>query len=283
MVTHVQVSVTNTTAISGRIKIQNAGNTTGNTNRFSMCLSPLYGNITVADFVEYIEVNRLFGADHFFIYVTVSTAEHLIPVITSYQAKGLLTLLQWELSVLTRNKRDIFYFAQTIALNDCLYRSISSSHFMVNTDIDEFIVPQRHNNWLDMMTLNQIPGGNIRSYSFRNIFFSTAAPKDFIFVNNIDLQVKRIKTLDFTSHESKVFPHRARSKYICCSACVTVAGIHYVFEMLPGFTTVVVHTRDGVLQHYRKSPKRRSNQTNRRMHHFADTLIQRIASSSINV
>lgn len=61
------------------------------------------------------------------------------------------------------------------AMNDCLYRStmVGGYKYVINTDLDEFIVPRKHLNFHDMMAFLDPPTKEVEYASFmlRNMFF----------------------------------------------------------------------------------------------------------------
>ena len=60
-------------------------------------------------------------------------------------------------------------------MNDCLYRNtmIEGFKYVVNVDLDEFIVPRQHDNFQQMMKhLDRVSGGNKNAvFILRNMFF----------------------------------------------------------------------------------------------------------------
>ena len=70
----------------------------------------------------------------------------------------------------------VHYYGQILAMNDCGYRQMYDSKYLLVQDLDEFVVPTVAKDWSSM--LDNISEGNstiqrdrIASYGFRNRFF----------------------------------------------------------------------------------------------------------------
>lgn len=57
---------------------------------------------------------------------------------------------------------------EIIAYNDCLYRNIHTSHFVIPLDIDEIIVPRHESTWAEIFNQTQ---DNFASYTVRNAYY----------------------------------------------------------------------------------------------------------------
>lgn len=221
--------------------------------RFTVCLAPLNNKYGRAyELVEWIELNRILGAEKFIIY-NYSISDNIADVLDYYRSIQLVDIVQWGLPMNTETNNDtlpeIHYFGQTVALNDCLYRNKAESEFIVNLDLDEFIVPRDQNvsNWSDMIKLlpNQ-PG----AYTFRSTFYRKEW--ESIYLSNKELINKyRLVTLQKLYHEDKIFPVSKRSKYFARTLECRQVMIHSV-QFLP--TKKKAHSvavEIGLVHHYR--------------------------------
>lgn len=119
---------------------------------FAICISPLFGNISVHRLVEFIELSRLLGAEHFIFYNHSVTPE-ISAVLQFYIGKKLASVQAWTLPPHIHNDSDMFiwYLGQLLAHNDCLYRSMPRFDLVAFNDIDEFIVPHSNaSNWQEV-------------------------------------------------------------------------------------------------------------------------------------
>lgn len=233
--------------------VQNASKTADYERRFTVCLSPLnfrYGR--AYELVEWIELNKILGADYFVIY-NYSSAENVKQVIDYYSGRNEVKLVQWRLPMgvntfpKTNETVEINYFGQTAALNDCLFRNKQFSEFIVNLDVDEFIIPHSRLTF-DWSGILKHFAENASVYQFRNTFFRKEWERTKLKFENYELAEKFcLVTLQVFDHEEVIFPAGERSKYIARTADVDVILIHIV----PGLKTLTVPVDLGLLHHYR--------------------------------
>ncbi|XP_053388593.1 uncharacterized protein LOC128551703 [Mercenaria mercenaria] len=153
--------------------------------RFTVCTAPLFGFRDSLRLVEWIEFNRILGADKILLY-NYSTSAKVHEIISHYLKSDLIDVIQWRFPF---PSFDIEFFAQKAALNDCLFRNKNVSEFIVNIDTDEFIIPRSKGevNWSQMLAqLDQ----NCVGYLIRHTFFRTDWKNENLNVTGI------IQTLD---------------------------------------------------------------------------------------
>jgi len=107
--------------------------------------------------IEFIEMTRLLGAEHFVFYPPTSAINannddrrtanseridlDVGDVLRLYSDAGLATVIPWTLpSATTSSSSGIWYGGQLPAINDCLYRSMHAFDRVVFNDLDEFVV-----------------------------------------------------------------------------------------------------------------------------------------------
>jgi hypothetical protein len=192
---------------------------------FTMCVPPLYGNITAAsDLVEFIEASRAFGAKKFLFYLE-STGRELETCLREYEQLGLVELRPWKLPQDLVD--EVHYHGQIMAITECLYRLMYSTKYLISQDLDEFVVPARTDDWQSMLDRihakppirSQIKWSSLRtlyawlfleitedsigSYNFRNRDFDHSSPADLEYIREADPLVKEylFKTLVQTTGE----------------------------------------------------------------------------------
>ncbi|XP_075918763.1 uncharacterized protein LOC142920181 [Petromyzon marinus] len=149
------------------------------TQEFSVCISTLFWNYgNVLQFVQAIEMYRILGAGRVTVYNTSCSSE-LNKVLLYYIKTSLVEVVQWPITDYVRVSRgwhypehpgELHYYGQIAALNDCVYRHMYSTRYLVLTDIDEVIIPLKHTNLKDLMRyLNDKYGADI--YTFENHVF----------------------------------------------------------------------------------------------------------------
>ena len=120
-----------------------------NVGKYGICIPPVHGDISVERLVEFLELSQILGASHFTFY-DLQMTESARNVVNYYQNKGLVSVLAWNLPSYI-GKNDVHYFGQVLSIMDCLYRSMKHLDFVAFHDLDEFIVPLRHDNISAMM------------------------------------------------------------------------------------------------------------------------------------
>eukprot|EP00092_Neocalanus_flemingeri_P026841 GFUD01029096.1.p1 GENE.GFUD01029096.1~~GFUD01029096.1.p1 ORF type:complete len:574 (-),score=135.79 GFUD01029096.1:85-1806(-) len=135
---------------------------------------------------EWIEVLTTLGADKIFLY-NLEVHPNVTKVLDYYTSKGLVDVTpislpgyQPNLPVLQHmylksklnNKRQ----NELIPYNDCLYRNMYRYEYIALLDIDEVIMPIKHNNWADMMeevvtSSLKVKNETRASWNFRNVYF----------------------------------------------------------------------------------------------------------------
>ena len=219
---------------------------------YTVCISPLHsGSNKASQLVSSIEINRMFGADHFIFY-NHSPGMDVLRVVEYYNQLGLAHILPWSVpsSKPGNGKFPIHYYAQVVALNDCIYRSMIDSKYVVISDADEIIVPQIDRTWDDLIqrvTTVSFPC----AWRFQNTFFRSDwedDPRASPLAKN-----HQIMPVLKTNRETILFPHGTRSKLILRPHLISIVGIHSVVRELDEkkFQRIDVKPRYGLLHHYR--------------------------------
>ncbi|KAJ8379627.1 hypothetical protein SKAU_G00004050 [Synaphobranchus kaupii] len=122
---------------------------------FTICISNLFGTYNnVLQFAQTMEVYKLLGIQRVVIYNT-SCGPDLEKVLRYYSEEGTLEIVQWPIDqFLTPSKGwnfkehggDIHYYGQLTTLNECIYRNMYTSRYVLLNDIDEIIMPYQHAN-----------------------------------------------------------------------------------------------------------------------------------------
>jgi hypothetical protein len=155
-------------------------NTTPETNfelkdtlKFGVCVPPLFGHIPSTTLVEFVELNRLLGANHIIFYVH-QVSSVIMKVLDYYQEQHIVTVISWDIPV---RDEHIWYHGQILAINDCLYRTMHHFSHVVFSDIDEFLVPHLHDSWHGMINHLERFGPSAQNdtkicgFSFQSAFF----------------------------------------------------------------------------------------------------------------
>ena len=156
--------------------------------RFAVCvkgLDFLYEDMSVR-LVEWLELLRILGASKVFLY-DLEVHPNISKVINYYSDQGLVEVTKISLPgnqpnlpgfrhLYLKKKLTDKRQNELIPYNDCLYRNLYSYEYLALLDIDEIIMPLRHDNWSDMMNevlkVSSAEKNFTRaSYNFRNVYF----------------------------------------------------------------------------------------------------------------
>lgn len=253
---------------------------------YTICTKPVHDDsYRVHDIVNFIEVNRLFGAEKFIFYADAKTAKlSNIRCLETYSRLGIVELNPFTPPVLESLRRH----GQMMTITECMYRAMYRTKFVINIDLDEFTVPIKDDNWNEMIAgfhSKTIHPENIAAYSFRNQFFPLQKENDPYFENNTTVKRYHITTLLKTLKEDLVFPPNRKSKVMGRPERILVWNTHRILtEYLVCRDDMVwyVHPDDALLYHYRRWRSSSSNKTirDRRMHEFSSQLIDSVRAGT---
>lgn len=141
----------------------------------AVCVQPLHHRFDQdLDLVAFVEFYRMMGVSRFTFYRDF-VSSRVSKLLDHYAREGVVTMIEWKLPyfyVYERNLRVDGIFA---ALNDCLYRSTfhADVRYVAGVDVDEYIVPKKHDNYQGMMEYLNPPGNRNENgaWIFRNVFF----------------------------------------------------------------------------------------------------------------
>ncbi|XP_060613366.2 glycosyltransferase family 92 protein F59C6.8-like [Anolis sagrei] len=156
---------------------------------FTVCISTMFGNYNnVLQFIQSMEMYKLLGMQKVVVYKN-NCSQLMEKVLDFYVAEGTLEIVPWPItSYLNVSKEwlskddgtQIGYYGQIAALNDCVYRNMYRSRYVLLNDIDEIILPIKHTNWKAMMESleEQNPEAGVflfESHLFPNTIFAPDA------------------------------------------------------------------------------------------------------------
>ena len=214
--------------------------------RFGVCVPPLFGNIPAVTLIQFIELSKLLGAEHFYFYAHDVT-EDIRKVLQHHKRDGTVTVIPWTLPTRAVNK--VWYHGQLVAINDCLYRGMSSFKYLAFNDIDEFIVPHRHFDWNTMLRDTQrdaqLAAAQCSGFSFQSAFFDQHVRAD----SDEDSPVGYDLASDL---RTRAFS-RIRSKVIVESRKIFELGIHHISKpIIDRYQPCMVSPKLAFVHHYRK-------------------------------
>lgn len=242
---------------------------------FTVCLhQPLFGKVDVHRLVGWIVVNKVLGADRFVIYNHSATAD-IHKYIQYFIDEGLVEYLQWPLYIYQYSLED--HRGQKALVNDCIYRSMYKSRYVVLLDFDEFPVPYKHDSWLQLMEDSSNPCVNQSATLFRNNFFPLK------FLGSISTHhVEENNTLPLTPlstmmAEKSSHPCHDRSKMIIKPQEIIALSVHFVTKgrQTSQQPNCCLSPEYGILHHYREWATQPGSVTMKtRMLYFQERILQ---------
>lgn len=202
--------------------------------QLAVCVKPFHYRYNRALWlIEFIEMYRLQGAQHFIFY-NHTLGPEVEKAISYYIKLGIVSLQRWNLPL--QSKKDIRTEALFTAINDCNLRAVNRFDLLAMVDVDEFIMPGQTQNLTALLQPHL--SKKFGSFNFRNVFHY------LYWENNTD-------TLrNFYGNHSQSFPylltqtklrrvaqsqsHGTRSKYIVRPYYVVNAGNHQVWKYVQG-------------------------------------------------
>ncbi|RVE57361.1 hypothetical protein OJAV_G00215470 [Oryzias javanicus] len=162
------------------LPIRNKKNPNEERLNFTVCISTLYGDYNnVLQFAQTLEVYKLLGVNRVVIYNT-SCGPELDRLLTGYSQEGFVEMVQWPINKYLNpsrgwrfqvHKGDLQYFGQIVTLNECVYRSMERSRYVVLGDIDEIAMPYKHNNLNSLMAMLQRKHPKVAEFSLESHVF----------------------------------------------------------------------------------------------------------------
>ncbi|KPP57218.1 hypothetical protein Z043_125081, partial [Scleropages formosus] len=120
---------------------------------FTTCISNLFGGYNnVLQFVQTIEMYKILGIEKVYIYNT-SCGPDLQKVLQYYKEEGTVEVEPWPIDQFLvsskgwkfpERKPDLHNYGQLTTLNDCIYKNMYRSRYILLNDIEEIIVPYQH-------------------------------------------------------------------------------------------------------------------------------------------
>jgi hypothetical protein len=229
---------------------------------FVVCLSgPLKRNYDNQEhFVQWVEIQRMFGAERFAVYNHSGSAK-LRNYFQMYTDDNILDYISWNVPPAIQdisNYNVLWNFGQQAMVNDCLYRYMYATQYLMFTDLDELIVPRCDgcNTWADMMTRIQTKcPEKLIQYSIMNAFFPTQVKDNKQYTRNLLPTKLKITSLLKTYRAKEFGTHNERSKFIIKPTFIRSNNIHSVMTVWGGkpreHILCVVSPDDAALHHYR--------------------------------
>eukprot|EP00079_Xenopus_tropicalis_P017489 XP_004917590.1 PREDICTED: uncharacterized protein LOC105945137 [Xenopus tropicalis] len=244
-----------------KILNRNPGRPTAN---FTICFSAMFGNYNnVLQFIQTIEMYKILGAQKVMVYLN-NCSRQMEKVLQYYTEEGTVEVIPWHIQRYLKvsdnwqypnDGTEIGYYGQISALNDCIYRNMYSSKFVVLNDQDEIILPFKHRTWDTMMESLQRKNPKVGIFQFENHIFPQTVVSNGNFTNTSSWnRVPGSNLLQYIHREPDRLSYYNARKMILDPRAVIQTSVHSTLKQykrsmyVPLHTALVYHCRDP-LQH----------------------------------
>lgn len=179
--------------------------------KFTICVKDMNFDKNISrNVIEWIEINKILGVDIIDMYID-KLSNDTEEVLQYYRNTGYVRLF----SVPIRNKRNRSLWQRRrdhiVTYNDCLYRNIMDTEFIIPLDVDEIILPKNSENLSELLQRLNNYGWDSSEHSaimIRNVFFfdfmqgvekykkTTLMSKSKIYTKRDDVRIKDSENLD---------------------------------------------------------------------------------------
>ena len=228
------------------------------TKEFTVCVPAMFKFKDAAKVVEKIEMTRLLGAGRVVLYNASmsSNVDAVLKMYTREWAEGRESLevvvLPWHLPMESADKPiNIPYYAQQLAIDDCMYRYKRLSKYMVFTDLDEVLFPLKHANWSSLVAERRRLKPQSIGWLFRCTMVNKDRPSPAAGFEN-DVRRFGSPILGLTSRDVYVYPAHDRPKLIVDPTTIEEMGVHLIWsgegvtDNLPVDVGLLFHYRDPI-------------------------------------
>lgn len=228
--------------------IQNLQNRS-NKISFGVCYSPLYQADDAQFIIESIEMKRILGAELITVYIHHASRK-VWNVLKQYSKEGVVDVMNSTLPVLDSQ---VYYHAQMLFIQECGYRNMFRIKYLFFGDFDEVVVPQKHQNWHQMMA--DLDQESIGGFIFKHVQLQkdSTSDKTSHSLCNSSGWFKTIPRICSFTQRSPVFS-KGRTKYFVKPKTFRKLECHSPGQLRPGFFTYLVPPEIAILYHYRLPP-----------------------------
>ena len=212
---------------------------------FATCLHQGFAakDSRVLEIASWIEIHRAIGIQLITIYDN-GLSPGIVRMLREYEKEGFVELIDWKLHNPTKR---IGVNGQLCTINDCFYRNLRRSKYIMFVDLDEIIVPHEKTNLKEMMESLSMEG-SVTQYRFYNSFWhdiGELVPGGFKYIErSIPIHFRR-------TYRTKDCPSTIRHKNIIRTKNAVRIGVHHVYKMRRGERRYQVPESVGLMHHYR--------------------------------
>ena len=215
-----------------------------------VCPSPVY-KLGQQDIIEFIEMNKALEVDLVSLYLMPGMDKNMTQHLQErYSKDGALNLKMYQWKEMPMWSI-LHYNGQLLAIHDCMYRNMYQVEYLIVTDLDELIIPFKHENYMDMInSFKARSWSSTHSYRFLNRFFAINASQPPTLPNCNGLTLP--KYFHRTNQLKCLYNIYLRPKYIMRPQLVVQVAVHGVCQVVKG-REYHVSPNNAILGHFRNS------------------------------
>lgn len=141
---------------------------------FCVCVQAAYGTLDPYRIIEWMELQKILGVSLVGVYI-LSASDIVLKVFKHYSDEKFVDLRKIDYMYTNETNVKEFWLHLTPAINDCIYRHMYEFKRIAVLDFDEFIMPRKHQNLLELVSyLNEAYISKESPYvnfAFRNNYF----------------------------------------------------------------------------------------------------------------
>ena len=242
----------------------------------AICLRTIHGVKSPYTIIEFIEMQRNLGIDHIYIYDFENITKEVENVLHYYTTIGVVSIIPWKLPVKNSpvfdKEGDIAIHGQFALINDCMYRSMNHHRYVINHDLDEYIIPRDPAIKTIREVINEIH--HDRHFDKRNKYAAYGFLNCYFCLNQSDYEnrgpqlvtlKRRVRHICLTHELEEAWwkdngqTHIERGfatamKVIAYPSRVIMMGVHSVSVPMPGCLVDLIVSTDIATKHHYKIP-----------------------------
>lgn len=192
---------------------------------FTVCINAIKNRYSAATIVrQTLDIYKKEGVSHCIVYYG-DISNKVLNVLYEYVKIGFLDIYYWpELEILSYIRN----YGQILKMNDCLYRSYYNSRYIINTDIDEIIMPKKFYTLRELINHYSNKNPNCGIFHFYSKTFPSSNKSDNIFKLKRDVY-RRLPLVEDVDLYSKILSCKEtmlRTKYIISTLKVECLRFH---------------------------------------------------------
>ena len=243
----------------------------------AVCVKTMYNMTSPEWFTEWMEMQRIMGANKVIIYGEKHTGKDVKKLVEYYQGLGFLHLQTWNLgwnsSSHPKFGGTIHTQGQFASNNDCLYRFGYLYRYMVYIDLDELIVPTRATSsrtYKDIISLysHQHPD----TFYFRHVCFCTT-----YYVQQNQKFKSLLSTHTNIYRKEPNIPIEFEQKAIIKPSSIAMYGVHGPHARFKKKNSKYVSARVAKLHHYRYRENQNCSVRDTSMSFYYNNLRKRVS------